>query len=367
LLIIPPGNPILFNRLFAKELIIMIDSVKVMLDNSGMEFTYRCDDRMLWSDTARQVPYLPVVYSHESIDYQFCYQVGHGGEWHDMSIVITWSNKPVAIWPLSVAVKDGRPKIDSQGLPLLPPLFVADCPATSRKKISKLCFELAKNIAAHVGVDSWCSNESFIQEWGMSDWHVEAMQHGAGSSMQHEVYVDLSPDLSGIKAHFRKRYKSLINTGLRMWTVKLLDSDDKKIWQQFRDLHFMVAGRKTRSDESWDIQLEHIANKSAFLIYLTDDKDTMVGGGLFYQTKDEGLYAVGAYDRSLFDKPIGHVVQHRAIEEFKKRGVRWYKVGLRPYATDTPQPTEKEVSIAEFKHGFASHVFPLYKLHFEQD
>jgi lipid II:glycine glycyltransferase (peptidoglycan interpeptide bridge formation enzyme) len=55
--------------------------------------------------------------------------------------------------------------------------------------------------------------------------------------------------------------------------------------------------------------------------------------------------------------PLGHVVQYRAIEEMKKRGIRWYRIGERVY-----QGTEKELHIADFKHGFASHVFPRFQM-----
>jgi len=80
------------------------------------------------------------------------------------------------------------------------------------------------------------------------------------------------------------------------------------------------------------------------------------------QARDEGVYAVAAYDRSLFDKPLGHVVQYRAIEELKKRKVSWYKIGVRPYGSDNPRPTDKEIKIGEFKQGFSSHCFPHYRL-----
>ena len=73
-------------------------------------------------------------------------------------------------------------------------------------------------------------------------------------------------------------------------------------------------------------------------------------------------HAVAAYDRTLFDKPLGHVVQYRAIEEMKKRNISWYKIGVRPYGSDNPKPTEKEISIGEFKAGFSSHCFPHYRL-----
>jgi len=71
------------------------------------------------------------------------------------------------------------------------------------------------------------------------------------------------------------------------------------------------------------MHLEDIGNQNAFSVYLRDTEGAMIGGGFFNFTRDEGVYSVGAYDRSLFDKPLGHVVQFRAIEELKSRGIRW--------------------------------------------
>ena len=142
----------------------------------------------------------------------------------------------------------------------------------------------------------------------------------------------------------------------------MLDSINEDIWQEFKKLHLQVSGRVTRSDETWSIQHQDIVHQKAFLVSLKNSAGDMVGGGLFNFSSMEGVYAVGAYDRSLFDKPLGHVVQYRAIEELKKRDVKWYKIGTRPYSSDAPTPTDKEISIGKFKQGFASHVFPHYCL-----
>ena len=71
---------------------------------------------------------------------------------------------------------------------------------------------------------------------------------------------------------------------------------------------------------------------------------------------------MGAYDRSLFVKPLGHAVQCLAIEELKKRGIRCHKIGVRLFHAEAPTSTDKEFSIGEFKQSFASHVFPPYGL-----
>lgn len=342
----------------------MITSVELnnIIASMSLSVSRRIDRKDLWEETFGKLSYKPVVYSNASLDYQLAYQSGHGGDWQDISLIIYWDNKPAALWPLSYSYKDGQSKLTSQGLSVLPPVFVADCPVISRKRIVKSCQDLANAISVEAEMSLWVSGESFDESLGMSDWHIESMMRDSSCQLRHELYLDLCPDLAEIKRNFRKSYKSLIVSGSRMWEVSVLDVPNEDIWREFKELHLQVSGRVTRSDETWAMQHRDIAHQCAFLVLLRNADGNMVGGGLFSFTGDEGLYAVGAYDRALFDKPLGHVVQYRAIEELKKRGVRWYKIGARPFISDDPKPTDKEISIAEFKQGFASHVFPHYDL-----
>lgn len=106
------------------------------------------------------------------------------------------------------------------------------------------------------------------------------------------------------------------------------------------------------------MQFDMLSAGSAFLVGLRDRIDArLVGAGFFQTTRDEGLYAVAAYDRALFEKPLGHVVQQHAIEVMKSRGMSWYHIGNRPYPQDIPSPSDKQLRIAAFKQGFASHHF----------
>lgn len=336
--------------------------LKDVISAANIRTEFRVDQRTQWDATLEQLPYIPVAYTNASIDYQLAYQQGHGGEWWDISMVVFWDNKPSAIWPLSFSIKDGKGNLSSHGLPVIPPQVVPACVVSSRKRIAKSCLDLAGAIAKAAALDSWSSAESFSESMGLSDWHTAAMARDADCAVRHDLFLDLRQDMAEIKRNIRSSYKSLITGGMRIWSVGALDTVEQSIWDEFRHLHLRVSGRKTRSDESWALQLEDIGHHCAFLLYLRNSDGEMVGGGLFNFTRDEGVYAVGVYDRSLFDKPLGHVVQYRAIEELKKRGVRWYKIGWRPFHSETPTPTDKEVSIGEFKQGFASHVFPQYQL-----
>jgi FemAB family protein len=188
------------------------------------------------------------------------------------------------------------------------------------------------------------------------------MQQGGIAKLQHELFVSLNLDINDIKSRFRQSYKSLISSGERLWQVGLMQDYDEPVWGEFRELHFSAAGKSTRSALSWELQHKAIRDGDAFLVHLRDQENRMVGGGFFHVTRDEGLYAVGAYDRSLFSRPLGHVVQFYAIREMQRRGLKWYKIGYRPYPGDVPEPSPKEIAIGEFKDGFASHTFPRYQL-----
>ncbi len=333
-----------------------------VIATASIRTEFRVGQRAQWDATLAQLSYIPVTYTHASIDYQLAYQQGHGGEWWDISMIVFWDNKPSAIWPLSFSLKEGKGNLSSHGLPVVPPQVVPACVVSSRKRIGKGCLDLADAIAKAAELGKWSSAESFSESIGLSDWHTDAMARDAGCAVRHDLFLDLRPDMTEIKRNIRSSYKSLITGGMRIWSVGVLESIDQGIWEEFRQLHLKVSGRKTRSDETWALQLNDIGHRHAFLVYLRNSNGEMVGGGLFNCTRDEGAYAVGVYDRSLFDKPLGHVVQYRAIEELKKRGVRWYKIGARPFRSETPAPTDKEVSIGEFKQGFASHAFPQFQL-----
>ena len=177
------------------------------------------------------------------------------------------------------------------------------------------------------------------------------------------MFVDLGRTLAEIRSGFRKSYKGLINSGLKLWQSGISEGGGcENTWDEFRELHQRTAGRITRSSESWDSQRAQVECGKGFLVWLRDPAGKMVGGGFFNFTAHECVYAVAAYERELFDKPLGHVVQFRAIEEMLKKGIRWYKLGARPYPTDLPAPSEKEISIGHFKEGFASDCFPVFKL-----
>ena len=246
---------------------------------------------------------------------------------------------------------------------MLAPVFVAGLSPRTVKKVCTRALALLQQLCAAHGLPALATQQGIdptIAAAGMTDWHQQSMAAGAVPTLRHDLYTDLQPALADIRSGFRKSFKPLINVGLRNWQVFVMQQAqaDAQTWRTFQALHCEVAGRSTRTDDTWAAQLAMIASDDAFMVGLRDTANQrLVGGGLFQCTRDEAVYAVGAYDRSLFDKPLGHVVQQVAIETMKARGLRWYRIGERHYTQDRPTPSDKLVAISAFKQGFASHQF----------
>ena len=352
------NKPIQFNQNFLP----VPDFIADIFKQSSLEIIYRENNQEAWKSVLNNADYVPFAYLENSIHFQTELQTGNGISLSDISVIIMHDKNPCAAWPLLYKVVDRVAAVMSFGALVLPPLFVSDVASVSKKKIIKGCIDILIEIGKQAQVKKILSEEVFLNTKEISDWHYQLIRRGAITRVRYDMYVDLSLDMEKIKNRFRKSYKSLISTGLKTWQVGKLDTDDPAIWEAFRQLHIQVTGRKTRTKQSWDIHFEAVKNKKAFLIYLRNDSGKMVGGGLFIHSGQECFYGVGAYDRSLFDKPLGHVVQFVAIGEMKKLGLQWFKVGTRTFPTDEPTPTDKEISVTVFKEGFATNIFPKYLL-----
>ncbi len=330
---------------------------------NGLSVEPRIGNEKLWIETLNSMEYSPVSYTNEWIEYQLAYQIGVGGEWLDKSVIIFVDKKPIGLWPLSLSKIRAKYKITSQGQPITPPLFINKFSMISQKKIIKTCLDNLKSTMSSLSIEKIESSESFKNTNTLSIWHMESIKRGAYPILHYELYVNLSLELTQIKYFFRKGYKALISQGLSIWSIDILDTTGKKkIWDEFRALHLKVSGRITRSEITWNLQYQDIIKGYAFLIFLRDQSGQMIGGGFFNFSRDEAVYSVGVYDRSLNDKPLGHLVQFRAIQEFKKKGILWYKIGSRQYQKENPTPTEKELAISFFKEGFSTNTFPRLSL-----
>ena len=273
----------------------------------------------------------------------------------NLSIVLYQDKEAVGIMPL-IAHQNQMEEwiLSSNGIEIIEPIFKQTVARKVKKRLENELKDLIYDLARQLNIKQ-CQfvNTEFFE---LSSWYFMWAERAKEVFSTHHILVDLSLSLQDIRLKFRKSFKPFINKGLREWRVEVHEQVTSELFETFRLLHKSAAGRTTRPIESWNKQKEQIDSMESFIVSVTGDDNVLVGAGLFTYSRDSGFYSVGAYKRELFDRPLGHVVQMKAIETFKKNGVKWYEIGLKCLKVDKKTPTEKELSLTHFKQGFATHI-----------
>lgn len=318
-------------------------------NNSQVEIVFSQQDKASgWQSVCAQLDFCPCEYDWANLHYQSEYFSAK----LEASIVFVYQKKPIAIWPLMIVAENGNLALNSFGGDIREPLFLATTPLKLKKQLLGFCFKLLQLFAQEYPCQYQYRLDILsngLSEWGRllfdKCWQAEPVRLG---------YVALDLGIDNIKSHFRKSYRPLINAGLKKWTVDVQDSVTED-FERFHQLHIKVAGRVTRSEQSWALQQQMIADKKAFLVLLKDEAGDLIGGGFFTYNKTHCYYGVGVYRRDYFAYPLGHVVQYKAIEYMIALGIQWYELG--ELHSTINQASDKLSSISDFKSGFVTHEF----------
>lgn len=304
----------------------------------------------------------PVFYSRAMQAFDHAYQAGFTTSCRSLMVQVMKGDATVAYWPVRLTETNGLWRLTSYGGNLLPPKLQGDVSAKLRKSLAQFTYSVACKLHDCCGYERVAIVEYFAGELrsGLSEMHGLAAQYGYRTDLEYDLYVDLRDGLEGFRRGVRKSYKPLISGARNMWRVQVDATGDVGSWAEFRDLHRAAAGRDTRSAQSWDVQFRAVQEGCAFLVALRDEIGRMVGAGYFDVTADHANYSVAAYDRRLFDKPLGHLVQAEAVGEILRRNIRWYRLGAWPTRFDHAPPDDKQTSIAFFKQGFSNALIPRY-------
>ena len=314
-----------------------------------------------WKEQSRVAHYLPIDFGAAWVRYHSIFMAQLPGEYKNVTLVIVHNGRAVGLWPVGIRREDtGVLTLSTNSGPLQQPWFLEDLGTQVRHDLVKRCARTAMTFIARYGgpkgqdlfgPSPWApgEGETWLRAW---------LEAGATTSNEFQLLVDLTLDLNDIRGHFRKSFRPLITKARQFWAVHVHQGEEgtDQAMREFQALHRFVSGRITRTDETWRSQTQAILDQEAFLITLRDEGARLVGAGLFHCTQSEGLYAVAAYNRDLFDKPIGHLVQMTAIETLKARGAKWYRLGQRQYPGDIEPVSPKVLNIGHFKEGFATHM-----------
>lgn len=273
----------------------------------------------------------------------------------NLSIVLQENKRTVGLMPLMAHRNLSNQWIlSSNGIEIVEPIFEKNIGNKLKKKFEKKLLETIFDLSNDLKINK-CKFVN-MELFKLSDWYINLLDIAEETCVTHHLLVDLSLNIEEIKSNFRKSFKHCINQGLREWKVEVHDKISKDKFDEFRLLHKTVSKKTTRPIESWNIQKKEIDDGLSFLITVSDLNNTLVGAGLFNCSKNLGNYESGVYKRELFDKPLAHPVQMKAIETLKNKGFQWYELGQKFFKVDKNPPSEKELSVSYFKEGFATDV-----------
>ena len=322
-----------------------------------LDYKFRCEAKDVWDRFLNQLEISPVVYTNQELDYQELNRAEKNFIDIDLSLIGYFNKEPVVLFPFSICSKDNIFQLSSYGLPILAPLFKDELNNKIKEKLSLTFYEILQNIALYYKIETWTSAESFLNNLNKSFWNKISEKMGDKIHIINEGYINLTKSLEEILRHLKKKKILVdINRASTLWKVEAKNNVSFKEWDEFKNLHLEVSGKQTRSNKTWESQLKDINDNKALIIFLYNS-DKLIGGAMYRFSNTTALYAIGAYDRKLFPKPVSHLAHFIAIKELKQKNIKWLKMGDIPNISDHNNPSEKEISIGLFKKKFSTDIF----------
>jgi len=182
--------------------------------------------------------------------------------------------------------------------------------------------------------------------------------------------LNLEREKSTLWTSIRKHYKSMINKVLKDKKFEFIimnkNNADYNLHEQYRELHYICAGKVTRKKISFDKQFEMLKLGYATLIALKYN-DILIGMQYFHHFKEGVIYASGADNPKYIENGfnIYHPILWKAQLYFKEQGFKLFEYsqpcgynnvqGFNDYLDD------KQINISYFKRGMGADVVPLYR------
>ena len=293
--------------------------------------------------------WFPSQYTRGSLRYSKQRPSDDGKYLEDKSFLLLWNNDPVIAFFGSIVGNNESKDL----LAYESHCAVIEDPEKLTTKARKFFLKHLSTILNEV--DGVVKYRDFLVNGYTSSVSEYLLAKGAHGQAKYSRIIDLQYREEHLRSSVRKRYRGLINWGMKEIQPEIHNSGNIN-WEkilEFRDLHISVCGRETRSIKTWRRQYECILNDEAFIVLGYIDTK-LVSAGYFSYSKTNCYYGVSASRRDLFEKPIFHSLMWRAIIYAKKIGCHWFDVGeqIFPNQNMNNLPTKKEIDISHFKAGF---------------
>lgn len=186
---------------------------------------------------------------------------------------------------------------------------------------------------------------------------IEKFAHQSSSAFVFfERVIDLRKSRDQLMNEFSKSVKTAIKSDasqdqdFKFFTRECAADVRKSAVRELKRLHYQSAGRKTRSDETWDLQELQLANGS-LAMGIGYRNGIMIHGAMYMLANSSAFYAVSANLKETSRTSIAHPFIFRSIFALKSIGIEKLYMG-RQYEELTRERSNKEKNIAKFQSFF---------------
>lgn len=332
------------------------------ITQNNLEIIYSSDKNFqnLWNNFLKDYNIFSYKYELSVIKY---YEL-ISNKCENKSFLIKNHEAVLAICPLIIeAVNENKQASIYNGKDFIPiSLFNKHLTLKQKNNIEKILFGEIKN-----SLETSNAKKAFFQADCISlnleniyDTYLDK-ELALDMSTYHHI-MDLTLNEEDIWKEIRHSSKTIINKGLEIFDFKVFDINnfDDYIGEKHRKLHHEISGKITRPIESFKQMASWVKEGQAILIEQSFKKEI---AQLIYVVMG-GKSAAGAsvVENLKINTPIPmtHSLNFFIYQEMKKRGIKYYDVGLTSFrSTMFNSLTRKEKDINYFKRGFGTRNYPL--------
>jgi hypothetical protein len=199
-----------------------------------------------------------------------------------------------------------------------------------------------------------------------SKYAFENIKYGFIYRVDNTLIINLNDsDVEGLFQKVNKYRRQLIRKSIKKGVVvKIFNNNSNKIelekkLNELKLAHLKASGKITRSVETWNKMSECLENGNAslFVAYVGNEPLSYLFCGEFnYMSFGWSQVNIKELER---DYSPRHILEWEAIVHYKKELFSFYEVGERFFTKQfMHNPTEKEISISEFKERYGGDLFP---------
>ncbi len=297
----------------------------------------------------------------------------HTTPWMEYTLEYTGSNSKL----LALYVEDGsgdiiaicplireKNKLTFSGSFTPNPAFRNGLSSKVLKRLKRMLFSRIDSIAEELNLDECIMSLSTLANNNLKQYNYNyLMKYGYENISLNTQLLVLDKDIRNLWSSIKKSHRNEIVRGKKEFTfsIDLPYSKDDTLFKELKHLHFLAAGKLTRSEKTWELQLQSKVNGKAVVIIAYKDR-TPIGGILTIVYKNGAYYGLSANHPEFEDFPVTHFIQWEMIKWLKQNRYKYYELGYQQFS-DQPydHPNQKDIDISLFKRHFGGYIITHYR------